>query len=70
LEAFGRDAEHAAEHGGVLGVADGGVAEQGSDRGEAQVAGAGAVVAVGLEVLKEGSDHGLVELVPLRCGRR
>jgi hypothetical protein len=66
LEALGRDAEHPPDHCGVLGVPDGGVGEQGSDRGEPQVPRPGAVVALGLEVLEERGDHGLVELVPFQ----
>jgi hypothetical protein len=54
------------DHGGVFGVAQGGVAEQGSDRGEAQVAGPRAVVAFVLEVLQERGDRGFVEFVPVQ----
>jgi hypothetical protein len=67
LEAFGRDAEHPPDPDGVLGVPDGGVSEQGSDRGEPEVAGLGAVVALGLEVLEKRGDQRLVELVPVQC---
>ena len=42
---------------GVLGVAQRGVAEQGADRGEPGVAGAGAVVAFGFEVVQERPDQ-------------
>jgi hypothetical protein len=66
LKAFGWDAEHPADHGGVLGVPHGGVGEQGSDCREPQVACPGAVVALGLEMLEKRGDHRLVEVVPLQ----
>ena len=47
----------AAMSGGVLGVAQGGVAEQRADRGQADVAGPGAVVPLGLEVVEERRDQ-------------
>ena len=37
LKALGWDAEHPPDHGGMLGVPDGGVGEQGSDRGQSKV---------------------------------
>ena len=70
LESGGRDAEHALDHCSVLWVAQCGVAKQGSDRGEPQVAGPRAVVPVVLEVLKERGDDGFIELVPFQLSWR
>ena len=47
---------------GVLRVAQRGVAEQRVDRGQARVAGAGAVAAVALEVVEERADQRRVEI--------
>jgi hypothetical protein len=57
LEAFGRDGQDPADQGGVLGVAQGGVAEQGVDRGQAGVAGPGAVAPPGFQVGEERGDQ-------------
>ena len=66
LESFGGDAQHACDHGRVLGVMQRGVAKQRSDGGESQVARACTVVALVLEVLEKGGDQRLVELVPVQ----
>jgi hypothetical protein len=73
LEAFGRDGEHALDRRGVLRVAQGGVAEQRVDGGEAVVASADAVVAVAFEVVQErcngrGVEVADVELAGLLVG--
>ena len=67
-EALGRYGQHPLDHRGVLGVAQGGVAEQGPDGGEAEVAGPGAVVPFGLQVIREGGDRLLVQVVPVQAG--
>lgn len=53
---------------GVLGVSERAVVEEPVDGAEANVVGAGAVAAVGLEVLEERADHGRVELRELEPG--
>ena len=70
IAAFGGDVEHSGDERGVLGVAQGGEAEEAADGGQAGVAGADAVVAFGLEVVEEVADQlgvevGQVELVGL-----
>jgi len=70
---LGRDGQDAGDRLGVLGMAQGGVAEQGSDRGEAGVAGAGAVAPDVFEVVQEAADQrgvqvGDVELAGLFPG--
>jgi hypothetical protein len=65
LGAFGRDAEHSRDDGGVLGVAQRGVAKQRPDRGEPQVASPRAVAAGVLEVVEERGDQRLVEVLPV-----
>jgi hypothetical protein len=69
VEAFGGDAEDSGDHGGVFGVAQGGVAKQRADRGESQVPRSRAVVAVSLEVLEERRDQRLIEVVPVQRRR-
>ena len=57
----------------MLGVAQGGVAEQRVDRGQPRVAGARAVVPVASRVLWEGSDEPGVQVVQAQvawCGAR
>ena len=49
-------------------MAQRGVVEEGAHSGEAQVAGPGAVAAAHFQVVEEGRDHGLVQVVP-RQGR-
>jgi hypothetical protein len=63
VEAGGRDGQDPLDQGGVLGVAQGGVAEQRVDRGQPRVAGARAVMPVVAQVLQEGSDEPGVEVV-------
>ena len=63
VEALGRDRQDARDRGGVLGVAQRGVAEQRVDRGQAGVAGADAVAALVLEVVEERADQRRVEVV-------
>jgi hypothetical protein len=65
---FERDCEHAGDVLGVFGVAVLGVAEQGVDRREPQVAGADAVGAFGFEVVEEGGDQWRVELGDVELG--
>ena len=62
LGAFARDREHALDQGGVLGVAQRAVVKEGVDRGEPDVAGAGGVRALLLEVLKKRADRRRVEI--------
>ena len=68
--ALGGDGQDAADQRGVLGVLERGVAEQRPDRGQPQVAGPGGVAAVGLEVVEEGGDHLVAEVVPAERGGR
>ena len=70
FEPFGGDAQHTGDHRGMFGVAQRGVAEQCADRGEPQVAGSRAVVAVGFKVLEERGDQRLVEIAPVQRRRR
>lgn len=48
----------------MLGVVKGGVGEQGADRGQAGVAGPGAVATVCFQVVEEGAYDGRVEVLP------
>ena len=57
IAAFGGDREHSCDQRGVLGMAERAVLKERVDRAEADVAGAGAVAAVGLEMLEERADH-------------
>jgi len=50
---FGGDSQHALDEQRVLGVAQGGVGEQRTDRRQAHVAGPGAVAPLNLEVVQE-----------------
>ena len=52
----------------MLGVAQRGVGEQRADRGQAQVAGPGAVVPLALEVVQERRDRDGVQVVPVELG--
>jgi hypothetical protein len=67
---FGGDGEHALDRGGVFGMAERGVAEQGVDGGEPPVAGADRVVPVDLEVVQERGDQRRVEIGDVHRGRR
>ena len=70
LEAFGWDREHPPDRGGVLGMPEQRrTVEQGSDRGQAEVPGPGAVAALGLEVLEERGDQRRVEVVRVQRRR-
>ena len=53
------------DEGGVLGMAESSKAEHGVQRGEAGVAGADGVGALGLEVIQEGADEPGVEVLEL-----
>ena len=68
-EPFRGDRQHALDEQRVLGVAQGGVGEQRTDRRQAQVAGPGAVVPLALEVVQERRDRGGVQGRPSRAGR-
>ncbi len=59
------DREHALDEQRMLGVAQGGVGEQRTDRGQAHVPGPGAVVPLGLQVRQERRDRGGVQVVPV-----
>ncbi len=59
---LGRDGQDAFDVGGVLGVAQRRVGEQGVDRGQPGVACGDAVAALVLEVVEERGDHRRVEL--------
>jgi hypothetical protein len=65
---FGRDGEHAGDERGVAGFAQGGVGEQGADRGQPGVAGAGAVAAGGFQVVQECGDQRGVEVADVERG--
>ena len=67
---FGGDGEHALDGGGVFGMVQRGVAEQGVDGGEPPVAGADRVVPVDLEVVQEPGDERRVEIGDVERGRR
>jgi hypothetical protein len=62
VELLRGDREDAGDRFGVLGMPEGCVGEHGADRGEAGVAGAGAVAAVLLEVVQEAADQRRVEV--------
>jgi hypothetical protein len=69
LGSFGGDREHPCDQGGVLRMTQRAVVEERVDGGEAGVAGAGAVAAVGLEVLEERADRRCVQLRELEPRR-
>ena len=52
----------------MLGVAQGGVGKQRPDRGRAHVAGPGAVMPLGFEVVQELRDRDGVQVVPVELG--
>ena len=56
VEPFGWDREHAGDQVGVFGMPQGGVAEQGVDRGRAGRCGCGRCCRFGLEVVQERRD--------------
>jgi hypothetical protein len=60
--ALGRDLDHACDRLGVFGMTQRSVAVERVDRGELLVAGAGAVAALGLEVIQECADQLSVEV--------
>jgi hypothetical protein len=66
LGALAWDREHALRQGGVLGVSQRAVVKEGVDRGEPDVAGAGGVPALLLEVLKKRADRRRVEVGDLQ----
>ena len=66
LGAFARDREHALGQRGVLGVPQRAVVKERVDRGEPDVAGAGGVPALLLEVLKKRADRRRVEVGDLQ----
>ena len=66
--ALGGDGEDPGDDRGVLGMAQGGEAEERSVRGEAGVAGPGAVVPFDFEVLQEGADQRGVEVGGVQLG--
>ena len=65
---LGRDRQHPLDERGVLGVAQGGVAEQRADRGQPHVAGPGAVAPLVLEVVQERADRGGVQVGQVELG--
>jgi hypothetical protein len=67
--AFGRDRQDPCDVGGVLGVTECGVAEQGVDRGEPGVAGPDAVAAAGFQVVQERADRLRVQVGDVQPGR-
>ena len=69
VEAFGRDGQHACGDRQRGRVADGGVAHERVDRGQPGVAGAGAVAAVGLEVVEEVQHERRVQVGQLQRAR-
>ena len=66
LEAFGRNGEHALDHGGMLRVAKRCIPEQRSDRGEPSVAGAHAIFPLVLKMVEEGADQRGIEIVDVQ----
>ena len=67
--ALGRDRQHPLDVGGVLGMAQHGVLEQGADRGQPGVAGPDAVAAVVFQVVQERADHRRVQVGDVQAGR-
>ena len=78
VEALGRDGQHACGDRQAGGVAQGGVAHERVDRGQAGVAGAGAVAALGFEVVEEVQHQRRVQVgqasaeggLPVRCSAK
>ncbi len=73
LGALGGDGQHPGDEIGVLGMAQGGMPEQGADRRQAGVAGPGGVVPLLLQHGQEighqpGVDHGKVEVTGVDAG--
>jgi hypothetical protein len=56
------DGKHLGDERGVLGMPEGGKAVEGTQGGQTGVAGAGAVVALVLEVVQEAGDKGRVQI--------
>jgi hypothetical protein len=57
VEPLGRDVQDAGDEQGMLWVLERGEGEQGADRGQADVAGPGAVAALVLQMIEERRDH-------------
>jgi hypothetical protein len=70
FEAFWRDGQHPLDGGGMFGMAQGGIAEQGPDRGQPGVAGAYAVLSFVLQMVEEGADQRRIEIVDVELSRR
>lgn len=69
VEVLGGYGQHVLDHAGVLGMSQGGIAQQGPDSGHTKVAGAGVVAPVGLEMVQEGRDRLLAEVGPVQAGK-
>jgi hypothetical protein len=70
IVALGRDGQDALDRGGVLGVAQRGVAKQRADRRQARVAGADRVAALVFEVIQERADQRRLEVVDVESAGR
>lgn len=70
VEPLGRDVQDPLDEQGVFGVLEGGVGEQGADRGQADVAGSGAVAALLFQMVQGRGDHVRVQVVPVQLRRR
>jgi hypothetical protein len=70
VAAFGGNGQDAGDVAGVLGTAGGQVAEQGPDRGEPGVAGAGGAAPVPFEVVQEPGDRAGSDVADVEAGRR
>jgi hypothetical protein len=68
--ALGGDGQDPLYEPGVLGVAEGGEAEQGVDRGQPGVAGGNVDAALSLQVIEEGADERGVQVLKLQLRRR
>lgn len=69
VEPLGWDVQDPLDEQGVFGVLEGGVGEQRPDRGQADVAGSGAVAALVFQVVEERGDHVRVQVVPVQLRR-
>jgi hypothetical protein len=63
------DGQHSGDEVEVLGVAVGGVGEQGVDRCEPGITGPGGVASLGLQMLQESGDGFDIEVGDLNVGR-
>ena len=70
IKTLRRNGQNPFDGGGMFRMAQGGIAEQGPDRGQSGVAGAHAVLSLALQMVEEGTDQRRIEVVDVEFARR